>query len=81
MPKTLYNGEAEVHQNEVANVFASYFDNKIKSLLDEVTINENVYNGRKLIDTSDKFFMSEPEIFQCMRTLKNKNSEGFDRSP
>ena len=81
LPKTLYDGEAEVHQDEVANAFASYFDNKIKNVLEEVTIDENVYNGRKLVDTSDKFFMTEPEILQCMKTLKNKNSEGFDRVP
>jgi hypothetical protein len=54
---------------------------KIKNLYNEVDIDDNVYNGRKLITTTDKFFMEFEAVRECMCSLKSKNSEGFNRIP
>ena len=41
----------------------------------------NVYNGKRKVNTANKFFMSLEAVKSCMNSLKPKNSEGFDRIP
>jgi hypothetical protein len=45
LPRTLFRKGIEVPKNYVPDRFAAFFDTKIKRLLDEVIIGENIYNG------------------------------------
>ena len=40
-----------------------------------------VYNGRKKVNSTNKNFMTENEILEAVKSLKMKNSEGYDRIP
>ena len=42
-------------------------------------IDENVYNGSKKIDADNQMFMGPSEVNECIKSMKCKNSEGFDR--
>lgn len=81
LPNTMYLNNLETDDSCLADSFAKYFDNKIKDILEEVDIDENVYNGKKLVDANNKFFMYKEWILDCLKSLKCKNSEGFDRIP
>ena len=81
IPNSLYLEGILVPNSEAPETFASFFNNKIKKVLEEVKIEEDVYNGKKMVHATDKMFMDEKSIKECMLTLKPKNSEGFDRIP
>jgi hypothetical protein len=81
LPKTLFENGVEIDQDKVADVFGSFFDRKVRTVLAEVRINDGVHNGRRMVDESEKMLMREDDVWECMRTLKAKNSEGFDRIP
>jgi hypothetical protein len=42
VPRTLFEKGVRVSKNSVQDRFATFFDTKIKRLLDEVTIGENI---------------------------------------
>ena len=77
----MFEGGIEIKESTLTDRFADFFDKKIKNLHYEANIDENVYNGRKLITTTDKFFMDFEAVRECMCGLKAKNSEGLDRIP
>jgi hypothetical protein len=43
--------------NDVSDAFASLFYSKIKSVVNSVEIDEEVYSGRRVINFSNKMFM------------------------
>ena len=61
--------------------FASFFHNNIVKLLNEVTIEEDVYIGTNKAICSGSYFMDLESVVTCMKSLKSKNSEGYDRIP
>jgi hypothetical protein len=81
IPNSLYLEGILVPNSEAPETFASLFNNKIKKVLEEVNIEEDVYNGKKMVHAIGKMFMNEKSIKECMLTLKPKNSQGFDRIP
>ena len=40
-----------------------------------------MFNGSRKIHAGDLMFMGPGEVLSCMKSLKCKNSEGFDRIP
>ena len=70
---SLYLEGTLVPNSEAPDTLASFFDNKIKKVLQEVNIEEDVYNGKKMVHAIDKMFMDENSIKECMLTLKPKN--------
>ena len=81
LPKTLFEKKIEVPTEDLPDRFAEYFDTKIKKVLEEVNIDENVYNGKRLIEDENKNFMDPASVKECIKNLKIKNSEGVDRIP
>ena len=81
IPLPLFNNGNEISPVEIPKHFAEYFDKKIKSALAETEIKQNVYNGRKKINSQSKMFMLPTDILECLKSLKIKNCEGFDRIP
>jgi hypothetical protein len=53
--------------------FASFFDQKIRDLLDGVKIQEDGCNGPKKINSTEGFFMDKYYIKDCLQSLKPKN--------
>ena len=45
LPNTMYQHGTQIEKEVLAKKFACFFDKKIRDLLEDVTINEDVYNG------------------------------------
>ena len=81
LPEIMSINNLEVKKSDRSDVFASFFDKKIRDIIDTVSVNEGVYNGTRKVNSENKFFMSREDVLECMLSLKCKNSEGFDRIP
>ena len=44
-------------------------------------VEPGVYNGRRKIHAEDWMFMDSERIKECVKSLKIKNTEGYDRIP
>ena len=58
-----------------------FFCIKITPIISETRISNNAYNGKKKVDHPNSFFMTESDILECLKNIKIKNCEGFDRIP
>ena len=74
------NGTSIANEN-LAEAFADMFEIKVKDIVTTTSIEANVYNGYKKITVEDKNFMTPANIISAIKSLKLKNSEGFDRIP
>ena len=69
-------GDGLVHDS-----FAGFFHDKVRSLSEQAVVGGNVYNGKRKVNCNDKMFMSMDDITECVRSIKIKNCEGYDRIP
>ena len=81
LPKTLFESGNQIQPEDVPESFARFFDNKIKDVLADTSIDPNVYNGTRKVDSEPKFFMTPTLVRECINSLKIKNTEGYDRVP
>ena len=81
LPRVLFEGGVEVEKKLWPDRFAEHFDNKIKNLLGDISLDDQVYNGRKVVNAVNKNFMDYSSVLECIKSLKTKNSEGYDRIP
>jgi hypothetical protein len=77
----MYENHIEIPLDKLPDRFASFFYNKIEKLLEEVNIDENIHNGLNKVTCTNFDFMDMESVISCMKSLKTKNSEGFDRIP
>ena len=77
----MFFGSVPVSGDRVADCFADFFDAKVKKLVENVTIDPSVQNGiqQNVIGYGD--FMIRDRVYECMKQLKTKNCEGYDRIP
>ena len=69
------------NRKEMPSAFANHFISKVESLKTDLKISEAVHNGTKIIQSENSNFMTETEVSTCLKELKTKNCEGFDRIP
>ena len=81
IPDTVYLNGNKVPQGEQAQVFADYFSNKVNTIASEASISNNVFNGNKKVTCLPTQFMSCTNILECLKEIKTKNCEGYDRIP
>ena len=81
LPDKMFLNDTPVQNKLLPDEFATFFDAKIKSIVSEVSIDSNVYNGKRIVNAEDKMFMTSEDVRECIMSLKPKNSEGFDRIP
>ena len=63
-----------------AGSFGSYFSQKIATNVAMTNVDTNgVYNGKCKLIVQNRNFMERSDVEECMKELKNKKSEGFDR--
>ena len=80
-PSTILMNGVPINDKIVPDSVAMFFDNKVRGLIRDADINEDVYNGRHKLHSECKFFMTGVDITNCVKSLKVKNSEGYDRIP
>ena len=78
LPGQMFEKKVQLDGENLPDVFASFFDTKIKNVMETVEIENDVYNGRKMVNSENKMFMGTKSIRSFIITLKPKNSERFD---
>ena len=81
LPCSMTFGDVKIEEHERSDYFASFFDEKVKTITDRVKIDDLVYNGSRKIDADNQMFMGPADVIECIKSIKCKNSEGFDRIP
>jgi hypothetical protein len=81
LPNTMHEAGNEINPKKLPDRFAKFFDNKIKDVWGQTSLEENVFNGNKKVISESKFFMSTQLIRKFISSLKIKNTEGYDRIP
>ena len=71
----------KISEHDISDCFAEFFDFKVKGIVESVSINPGVHNGVRKIFANDWMFMSRVRIIECVKGLKMKNTEGYDRIP
>ena len=80
-PDVLFENDIKLNKKDHAVAFANFFSNKVYSIVNQTIINPNVYNGNRKVNVPNEFFMTSADISDCLKTIKNKNCEGYDRIP
>ena len=62
----------------ISESFAEFFDKKVSNIVNQMVISDNVYSGRRKIHAEVEMFMTEFNINDCIKSLKIKNTEGYD---
>ena len=70
-----------IPSHNVADSFAIFFEKKVAKIVGETVVNQNVYNGRRKLMADSSMFMTSLKITECVKDLKFKNTEGYDRIP
>lgn len=81
LPAKMYESGIEISNDNLPDVFAKFFDNKVKTIVNEMDVDVNVYNGKKLVNSLNANFMCEKDVLNAIMSLKTKNCEGYDRIP
>ena len=81
IPEQLHHGGVLVGDGFVPDSFAVFFQTKVRSISQQAKVSPNVYNGKRKVDCHDKMFMSKVDITECVRSIKIKNCEWYDRIP
>ena len=66
---------------EISYCFATFFVKKGSDIVSTTTVDQNVYNGKRKVCVQCKMFMTSDHINECVKNIKIKNTEGFDRIP
>ncbi len=80
-PSVLYENGIKLTNVNVPDSVALFFDNKVKRLAQNTSIDPEIYDGYRKIHCNNSFFMNREDIIECVSSLKIKNSEGYDRIP
>jgi hypothetical protein len=70
-----------IEEKNLPDQIANFLNEIFFKLLNDTSVNDAVFNGHMLVNTSDHMFMGADAVKECILSLKSKNSEGFDRIP
>ena len=70
-----------VDEHERSDYFAAFFSDKVEKITRETIVDQNVYNGYRKLAADNQMFMSFSEVEKCIKSIKIKNCEGYDRIP
>ena len=81
LPAKINKGGTIYDRNDAPEAFADFFKHKITDLERNLKIKNDVYNGSKIIKSAETNFMTHERVVECLKEIKVKNSEGYDRIP
>ena len=81
LPSEMFKDGICYNREKMSTAFADHFINKVSALEADLKISEGVYNGSKMLNSTEFNFMTEVAVNSCLNELKTKNCEGFDRIP
>ena len=81
LPDTMKLNEQKINERDLPDVFAEFFSNKVKTIVNNCAVWDSVYNGIRKINSNSENFMTPLNVSSAIKSLKAKNCEGFDRIP
>ena len=81
IPDNLTRNNAPIEQSAIADSFAEFFANKVKDIVGECSVKDEVYNGSPKVMSVNSNFMTPENILSAAKLIKSKNCEGYDRIP
>ena len=81
IPDKMHLNDDQISKDNIPEVFANFFKTKVENMANQCSTSDTVYNGKKIMDAEEEFFMTDTNILQILKNLKIKNCEGFDRLP
>ena len=81
LPDTLTLDGNKVNKNDLPDVFAKFFVDKVNAIVDDCVVSDSVYNGTRKLHSNPENFMTPENVYKSIKSLKSKNCEGFDRIP
>ena len=74
-------GGLEINESNLSDAFVDFFDQKVKNIVNSCKVEDDVYNGKQKIFTGSKNFISSTSVMNALKSIKIKNSKGYDRIP
>ena len=62
----------EIPREQLPDRFGTFFFNKVKNLTDTIHARDDVYNGKKKVESTNRMFMDLASVKECMLSLKIK---------
>ena len=81
LPEKLIDDEKFYNRHEAPTAFATFFKSKVEKLEEDLVVDPGVWNGEKIINSEEINFMTAERVTECLKELKTKNCEGYDRLP
>ena len=81
LPDILFKNKIKLSEQDHAAAFANFFSTKVNTIVNETQIEPGVYNGVNKLNVDNEFFMTKADITECIKSIKTKNCEGYDRIP
>ena len=81
LPSILTRDGKSYDRMAAPTAFSEYFKSKISVLEESATIDEEMWNGERIINSENINFMTPERVEECLKNLKAKNCEGPDRLP
>ena len=81
LPVSMTLGGQKISEHDRSDCFATYFEEKIRNITNSTLVDQSVYNGVRKMVAGNEMFMSIGEVENCIRSIKIKNCEGYDRIP
>ena len=78
LPRSMCENAQEIQREVLPDKFASFFHNKIVTLLNEVIVDENVYNGTNKTHCCNSFYMDLESVVTCMKGKKSTSTLSSD---
>ena len=75
MPDVLFENNQKLNKTEHATAFANFFNNKVKSIINETKIDPNVYNGKNKVNPPPPQQVPYDEYQYCGMLKDHKNQK------
>ena len=69
IPCSMTFGDFIVREHERSDYFASFFEEKVKIITEQVKVEQDVYNGRQKINAISQMFMGPKEVIECIKSI------------
>ena len=82
IPDLNHEGRRISNDKDKAEAFATFFNKKVKDIVEQVQIDDSVYNGeRKIFGLYEEDWISEERVMDILANLEPKRCCGYDRVP
>ena len=63
----------KIQPAELSETYACFFDEKVKAIVESCKVNNDIYNGKRKVRTTDENFMTIENVSRAIKSIKIKN--------